>query len=201
MNEETRLREFCGRLGADPAQSATMAAQLMKRATQLAAERGLTREAAMAHLLQKALRGWEIVEQHDKYSGPMDSMRLEFETDQRVAAVEGVVLMGKPRLMQIDGIFCEAALAGPMIVMKNRDVPGVIGHVGTVLGKNSINIANFSLGRREAPTKPGEPLEAIAIVSTDELVGESVLAQLRATGETAWAIGGIIAGDRSVRIV
>ena len=51
--------------------------------------------------------------------------------------------------------------------MKNQDVPGVIGHVGTVLGTNSINIANFSLGRREAPLAPGEPLEAVAVVSTD----------------------------------
>ena len=96
-----------------------------------------------------------------------------------VTAVEGVVLFGKPRLMQVDGIFCEAALSGRLIFMKNRDVPGVIGHVGTVLGKNSINIANFSLGRRDAPISPGEPLEAVAIVSTDELVPEAVLTQLR----------------------
>jgi D-3-phosphoglycerate dehydrogenase len=109
----------------------------------------------------------------------MDSIRLELKTDSGVTTVEGVVLFGKPRLMQVDGIFCESALSGPMIFMKNRDVPGVIGHVGTVLGKNSINIANFSLGRRDAPVSPGEPLEAVAIVSTDELVPESVLTQLR----------------------
>ena len=54
-----------------------------------------------------------------------------------------------PRLLQVDGIYCEAALAGFLIFMKNQDVPGVIGHVGTVLGRNHINIANFSLGRRE----------------------------------------------------
>ena len=53
------------------------------------------------------------------------------------------------RLLQVDGISCEAALKGYLIVMKNQDVPGVTGHAGTVLGKNSINIANFSLGRRE----------------------------------------------------
>jgi D-3-phosphoglycerate dehydrogenase / 2-oxoglutarate reductase len=58
-------------------------------------------------------------------------------------------------------------------------VPGVIGHVGSVLGRNRINIANFSLGRRDAPLKPGEPLEAIALVTTDETVPETVLAQLR----------------------
>jgi D-3-phosphoglycerate dehydrogenase len=87
--------------------------------------------------------------------------------------------MEKPRLTQVDGIFCEATLAGFLIFTKNQDVPGVIGHVGTVLGKNKINIANFSLGRREGPAGPGEPLEAVAVVSTDGLVPEPVLAQLR----------------------
>ena len=74
---------------------------------------------------------------------------------------------------QVDGIACEAALEGDLIVMKNQDVPGVIGHVGTVLGKNSINIANFALGRKEGTS------EALAIVSTDGLVPESVLAELK----------------------
>jgi D-3-phosphoglycerate dehydrogenase len=63
--------------------------------------------------------------------------------------------------------------------MKNQDVPGVIGHVGTVLGANRINIANFSLGRRDAPLAPGEPLEAVAVVATDELVTDAVLAELK----------------------
>ena len=73
----------------------------------------------------------------------------------------------------MNGINCEAALDGFLILMLNQDVPGVIGHVGTVLGKNSINIANFALGRKEGTS------EAVAIVSTDGLVPESVLAQLR----------------------
>jgi D-3-phosphoglycerate dehydrogenase len=91
-----------------------------------------------------------------------------------VTTVEGAVVLGKPRLMHVDGIYCEAPLAGPLVCMKNLDVPGVIGHVGTVLGSNRINIANFSLGRRDS----GEPLEAIAVVSTDTLVPQEVLDQL-----------------------
>ena len=145
-----------------------------------ALSRSTSGKANVVNALQIAeQRGWETAEFHDKYYGPMDSLRLELETESGVTAVEGVVLMGKPRLMQVDGIFCEAALSGRLIFMKNRDVPGVIGHVGTVLGKNCLNIANFSLGRRDAPTSPGEPLEAVAVVSTDELVPEPVLAQLR----------------------
>jgi D-3-phosphoglycerate dehydrogenase len=50
--------------------------------------------------------------------------------------------------------------------------------VGTVLGKNSINIANFSLGRQDAPSHPGAVLEAIAVVETDGQVADGVLAEL-----------------------
>jgi D-3-phosphoglycerate dehydrogenase len=120
-----------------------------------------------------------VAEHHQKRCHHTDSIRIEVETDKGTTTVEGVVLLAKPRLTQVDGIFCEAALSGFLIFMKNRDIPGVIGHVGTVLGRNLINIANFSLGRRDAPTVPGEPLEAVALVSTDELVPETVLAQLR----------------------
>jgi D-3-phosphoglycerate dehydrogenase / 2-oxoglutarate reductase len=55
----------------------------------------------------------------------------------------------------------------------------VIGHVGTVLGRNHINIGNFSLGRRDMPLQPGAPLEAVALVTTDQPVSDPVLAQLR----------------------
>ena len=121
-------------------------------------------------------RGWDVVERHDKRSVHTDSIRLEVETDSGVTSVEGAVLLERPRLLQVDGIYCEAALSGFLIFMKNQDVPGVIGHVGTVLGKNNINIANFSLGRREGGSGVAE---AVALVSTDGLVPESVLAQLR----------------------
>jgi len=121
-----------------------------------------------------AERGWNVAEVHDKSSGHIDSIRLEVETDSSVTAVEGAVVLGKPRLMQVDGIYCEAALTGHVVCMKNLDVPGVIGHVGSVLGTNRINIANFSLGRRDS----GQPLEAIAVVSTDTLVPQNVLDQL-----------------------
>ncbi len=121
-----------------------------------------------------AERGWNVAEVHDKRSAHTDSIRLEVETDSSVTTVEGAVVLGKPRLMQVDGIYCEASLTGHVVCMKNLDVPGVIGHVGSVLGANRINIANFSLGRRDS----GEPLEAIAVVSTDTLVPQEVLDQL-----------------------
>jgi hypothetical protein len=57
MTEREKLTQLCERLGAPPAQAATMAAQLLKRADQLARERGVTREAALASLLEVLVKG------------------------------------------------------------------------------------------------------------------------------------------------
>ena len=65
--------------------------------------------------------------------------------------VKGAVLHGNaPRLLHIDDIDVEAPLERDLIYLRNRDVPGVIGKVGTILGENEINIADFSLGRRSS---------------------------------------------------
>jgi D-3-phosphoglycerate dehydrogenase len=143
-------------------------------------KRSVSERANLINAMQIAgQRGWGLAERHEARSGHTDSIRLELETDAGVTMVEGAVLLGKPRLIQVDGIYCEAPLSGHLIFMMNHDVPGVIGHVGSVLGRNHINIANFSLGRREVPQALGEPLEAVAVVSTDGVVREQVLAQLR----------------------
>jgi len=124
-------------------------------------------------------RGLNVAEEHDKRAGHADSIRLELETDAGVTTVEGTVVLGKPRLTQVDGIQCEVGLAGHVVFMKNIDVPGVIGFVGSVLGKNKVNIANFSLGRASAPASAGQPMIAIAVVETDEPVSDAVLGELR----------------------
>ncbi|HUE20671.1 MAG TPA: phosphoglycerate dehydrogenase [Bryobacteraceae bacterium] len=142
-------------------------------------KRSMSERANLVNAMQIAgQRGWNLDERHESRSGHTDSIRLELETDSGVTVVEGAVLLGNPRLIQVDGIYCEAPLSGHLIFMKNLDVPGVIGHVGMVLGHNNINIANFSLGRGEVPAAPGQPLEAVAVVSTDGVVPERVLQQL-----------------------
>lgn len=118
-------------------------------------------------------RGWAVTETHDKRAGRSECIRLELETNSGTTVVEGAYLSDKARLLYLDGIYCEAPLSGHLVCMKNNDVPGVIGHVGNVLGRNDINIANFSLGRRE------DLHMAIAVVSTDTEVSERVLRELK----------------------
>ena len=91
-----------------------------------------------------------------------------------------------PRLLAVDGIDVEAPLERNLVFLRNRDVPGVIGRIGTILGEHKINIADFSLGREHngktiagsrRPT--AEQRLAIAVVHVDSRVPEDVLQELR----------------------
>jgi len=104
-------------------------------------------------------------------------LTVSLKTGQAERTVAGTVLHGtSPRLLRIDEIDVEAPLQGNIIYLRNRDVPGVIGRVGTVLGQHKVNIANFSLGRSE---QAQEPREAVAVVQVDSEVSETVLQDLR----------------------
>jgi D-3-phosphoglycerate dehydrogenase len=101
---------------------------------------------------------------------------MTFKTGQQENTVAGCVQPGGlPRLLEIDGIHVEAPLEGNVIYLRNLDVPGVIGRVGTVLGQHNVNIANFSLGRG----RNGQEASAIAVVQVDGEIKEPVLESLR----------------------
>lgn len=105
-------------------------------------------------------------------------LSLLVKTQKEEHLVKGAVLHGSaPRLLHVDGIDVEAPLERNLIYLRNRDVPGVIGKVGTILGDHQINIADFSLGRRGGGDKAAR--EAIAVVHVDGAVPDAVLAELR----------------------
>lgn len=111
-------------------------------------------------------------------AGSVLSIILKSATEEHM--VKGAVLHeSAPRLLHVDGIDVEAPLERNLIYLRNRDVPGVIGKVGTILGEESINIANFSLGRRSSEKDPTQPREAIAVVHVDGHVSEEVLSKLK----------------------
>jgi D-3-phosphoglycerate dehydrogenase / 2-oxoglutarate reductase len=91
-------------------------------------------------------------------------------------SVEGAVGQdGSPRILSLDGISLEAPLEGTLLLTRNRDVPGVIGKIGTALGNLGVNIATFALGRRQ----PIHGAEAVALVRLDGAVDPAVLQQIR----------------------
>ncbi len=79
---------------------------------------------------------------------------------------------GEPRIVRIDGYRVEAIPHGHMLVARNRDEPGVIGFIGTVLGEAGINIAGMFNGREVIGG------EALSVYNLDEPVSDDVLARL-----------------------
>ena len=78
MNEQDQLTQLCEKLGAPPAQAAVMAAQLLKRADQLATERGRPREETLRHLLRLLVQGrsGEVPEDFPATTPPSDTSKL-----------------------------------------------------------------------------------------------------------------------------
>jgi D-3-phosphoglycerate dehydrogenase len=101
------------------------------------------------------------------------TVMLKTTSDER--QVRGGVLRGDSlRLLGVDEIDIEVPLGGNLIYMRNRDVPGVVGKIGTLLGRHNVNIGNFALGRKEL--KDGA--EAIAVVQVDSPAPEAVLQEI-----------------------
>ena len=82
---------------------------------------------------------------------------------------------GDPRIVKFDEFYFEAVISKHMLILSNKDVPGVIGKLGNVLGKNNINIAGFHLGRLE---KTGN---AVAVINIDSPPTSETLRELRET--------------------
>jgi D-3-phosphoglycerate dehydrogenase len=101
------------------------------------------------------------------------SVRLK--TDRREEWIEGTILsQDNLRLVAVDGIDIEAPLHGTILFIRNNDTPGVIGQIGTLLGNNDINIANFALGRSEGNH------HAVGVVNVDSEINDEVLRQIGA---------------------
>ena len=105
-------------------------------------------------------------------------LKLTLHSSEGDATASATVLHGSsPRLLSYDGIDIEAPLNGTLVAIRNHDVPGVVGRIGTILGEHEINIANFALGRstRSQKVPQGQALAVVQIdVETPQAVGPAV---------------------------
>jgi hypothetical protein len=105
----------------------------------------------------------------------------------------GVTLSGGGRSVELDGtLFGERDLRvvrlggyrlefrpeGKLLFLENRDVPGVVGKVGTLLADAGINIADIHLARTDG--RPGEERKAMAVLRLDQEPTDDLLARLTA---------------------
>jgi len=124
-------------------------------------------------------RGIKISTTNQNKSGVFDAyIKVTVVTETRERSVAGTVFSdGKPRFIQIKGINVDAEIGRHMLYTTNDDVPGIIGVLGSIMGKNNVNIANFTLGRAS------EGGQAIALLYVDAPVSDVVLAELQSTGK------------------
>jgi len=90
--------------------------------------------------------------------------------------VAGTHVFGGPRIVAIDGFEIDAIPSGPMLITRHRDVPGMIGKVGTILGEASINISTMQVSRVDAGGA------ALMILATDRRTDTATIDRLRAIG-------------------
>lgn len=114
----------------------------------------------------------------DPRSGYAEYIEVVVAGDEGESRVAGALLAeGHPRVVRIGDYYVDMAPRGPLVVLRNRDVPGVIGRVGTLLGRAGINIAEYHQSRREVGG------EALATISVDGRLDADLVDALRAIPE------------------
>jgi D-3-phosphoglycerate dehydrogenase / 2-oxoglutarate reductase len=120
-------------------------------------------------------RGINIVESKTAQIEDFASLIVvEVETDKSKGLICGTLFTKvDPRIVKINEFYVDCVPEGNMLVVFNRDVPGIIGQIGTIFGRNNINVASVSFGRDE---KGGE---AISVWNVDSEVGKKVLNEIK----------------------
>lgn len=120
-------------------------------------------------------RGIKIIESKTSQAEDFTSLiSVEVETDRAKNSISGTLFTkNNPRIVKINEFYVEAIPSGYMLIISNLDVPGIIGQVGSILGKNDINIASMTFGRE----KPGG--RAISVLNVDSVVPQKVLSQIK----------------------
>ncbi len=119
-------------------------------------------------------RGIRVLETSDQMPEDFSSLiKLRLEgLEEGPNEIWGTIYEKKyPRIIRIGDVYMDASPEGSMIVIENIDKPGVIGHVGTTLGRHQINIGRFQLGRRHD--------RAVCLVNIDTPADEAVLEEIK----------------------
>ncbi|MBP5858240.1 phosphoglycerate dehydrogenase [Marivibrio halodurans] len=121
-------------------------------------------------------RGIDVSETVHEREGDYNTLiRLTVETEDFTRSISGTLFGGGlPRIVSIKDISIEAELSEHMLYITNRDQPGLIGGLGTILGDAGINIGTFHLGRESTGG------DAIALIATDAPVEGAVLEAIKA---------------------
>jgi D-3-phosphoglycerate dehydrogenase len=121
-------------------------------------------------------RGIELSESQQSKKGDFAALlHTEVETEQGTTVAAGTLFGDQyVRLVQLGPYRMEGYLDGVLMVFTHRDVPGMIGFIGTIFGKHGVNIAAMTVGRQT----PGG--DAVGILNLDTLPPDAAVAEVKA---------------------
>lgn len=129
--------------------------------------------------------GIKLIEKKKSSAGQFSNLiNAEVNCNGKSVFVSGTVVAGEPRIVGIDGYGVEAMPEGALIVCRNDDVPGIVGHIGTILGRKNVNIASMTMGRKIK----GGP--AITVLNLDQEIDKQTINEI-----------GKFPGVRSVQLI
>jgi D-3-phosphoglycerate dehydrogenase len=127
---------------------------------------------ALALAKERGIRIQEVkTSQEEEF---VNLISVQIKTDKQLRRVAGTLSANKkPRIVKIDEFYVETAPFGYMILTQNWDKPGIIGNLGTLLGKHNINIAAMTFGREKPQGK------AITVLNVDSSISDEVLEKIK----------------------
>jgi D-3-phosphoglycerate dehydrogenase len=120
-------------------------------------------------------RGIRVVESRSEQAADFTNLlRVTVKTTEGQNLLAGTVFGKKePRLVRLNSFRLEALPSGPMLLVYNKDVPGVIGTLGTTLGKHKVNISRMTVGREESSQ------QNVILLNTDARLSKDLLAEVQ----------------------
>jgi D-3-phosphoglycerate dehydrogenase len=126
-------------------------------------------------------RGIELVEtKRSTVYDYTDLVRVSIGSGENTVRVAGTLLgrRNRPHLLEVWGQRFDIQLEGHITVFRYRDLPGMIGRVGTTFGQHGINIVSAAVGRHAENRNPGEDQLAVMTITTDAPVPPAVMQQI-----------------------
>jgi D-3-phosphoglycerate dehydrogenase len=120
-------------------------------------------------------RGIRIFESKSEQAADFTNLlRVTVKTNEGMNILAGTVFGKKePRLVRLNSFRLEALPSGPMLLVYNKDVPGVIGALGTTLGSDNVNIDLMTVGREV------ESKQNVILLNTDTRISKELLIKVK----------------------
>ena len=138
-----------------------------------------------------AERGISIEESTGESLTYKNQIELELETQSSVVKITGTITEeGRQHIVRMNDYWIDFVPRGQLLIFQNHDKPGVIGWIGKLLGDAEVNIANFSLGRKD-----GSGL-ALAVMEVDGVLSDDLMAEIEKDSKMIWAANVKLNGEQ-----